>query len=251
MRVFFLAVAVLCVLYYLILAVYSRKFTSTFAGFWLAAGGVHLIFGCVPPFSIAGISVAAAAAAAWFLFACVELRILRAAFSGGKEKADCIVVLGAQVRGRKITDSLKRRLDRAAEYLERFPGTKIIVSGGQGPGEEVAEADAMAAYLIQNGVDERLIVRERNSVSTRENLRFSRKYADVENEKVGIVTNGFHIYRASLIAKEEGYRYLCMIPASSNPVYQLNYLTREFFAVADFFVFRSRRRKRGKGENHG
>ena len=63
MRVFFLAVAVLCVLYYLILAVYSRKFTSTFAGFWLAAGGVHLIFGCVPPFSIAGISVAAAAAA--------------------------------------------------------------------------------------------------------------------------------------------------------------------------------------------
>ena len=54
MRVVFFAVAAFCVLYYFILAVYSRKFTSTFAGFWLAAGGVHLVLGCVPPFSVAG-----------------------------------------------------------------------------------------------------------------------------------------------------------------------------------------------------
>ena len=64
MRVVFFAVAAFCVLYYFILAVYSRKFTSTFAGFWLAAGGVHLVLGCVPPFSVAGKAAAAASAAA-------------------------------------------------------------------------------------------------------------------------------------------------------------------------------------------
>ena len=246
MRVFFLTAAVLCILYYFILAVYSRKFTSTFAGFWLAAGGVHLVLGCVPPFSAAGKAAAVFGAAAWAVVLCVELRVLWAVCLAGREKADCIVVLGAQVRGRKITDSLRRRLDKTAEYLRDYPGTRVIVSGGQGSGEDVAEADAMAEYLIGKGVAESLISRERLSSSTRENLRYSRKYADVTKEKVGIVTNGFHIYRASLIAKEEGYREICMIPATSNPIYQPNYLAREFFALAQFFIFRGHRRKRGK-----
>ena len=244
MRVFFLAVAAFCVLYYVILAVYSRKFTSTFAGFWLAAGGVHLILGCVPPFSVAGRVAAAVAAMAWILFFCVEIRILWAMTSGGKEKADCVIVLGAQVRGRNITDSLKRRLDRTVEYLENFPETRVIVSGGQGPGEEIPEADAMAEYLVKKGIKKSLIYREDKSTSTRENFRFSRMYADVKKDKIGIVTNGFHIYRASLIAKEEGYEHICTVPASSNPVYQLNYLMREFFALLQFFISHRRRWKR-------
>lgn len=246
MRIFFLSAAVLCILYYFILAVYSRKFTSTFAGFWLAAGGVHLILGCLPPFSAVGKIASVLAAGAWLISLGVELRILGAVLFSRREKADCIIVLGAQVRGRKVTDSLRRRLDQAVEYLTEFPGTRVIVSGGRGPGEDVAEADAMAEYLIGKGVPESLISRERFSASTRENLRYSGQYADIAKERMGIVTNGFHIYRASLIAKEEGYRNVCMIPAASNPVYQLNYLAREFFALIQFFILRRHRRKRGK-----
>ena len=58
-----------------------------------------------------------------------------------------IIVLGAQVRGRKITDSLKRRLDCASEYLKEHPEVHVIVSGGQGKDEEVTEAYAMARYI--------------------------------------------------------------------------------------------------------
>lgn len=244
MRAFFLTAAVFCVLYYFVLAAYSRKFTSTFAGFWLAAGGVHLILGCVPPFSAVGRAAGAAAAAVWIIFICAQIRILLAAVAKGEERADYIIVLGAQVRGRTITDSLKRRLDRAADYLAEFPETKVIVSGGQGPGEEITEADAMAEYLIQRGIAKSRILREQKSSSTRENLRFCRKFADVKEERIGIVTNGFHIYRASLIAREEGYGNILAIPAPSNPVYQPNYLTREFFALAQFFAFRILGRKR-------
>lgn len=89
----------------------------------------------------------------------------------------------------------------------------------------------MADYLIRFGIDEKKIIREDRSVSTRENLRFSRQFTDPEQGITGIVTNGFHMYRACLIAKQEGYRNIYKIPASSNPVFQLNYLMREFFAV--------------------
>ena len=78
---------------------------------------------------------------------------------------------------------------------------------------------------------------EDKSASTRENLRFSRKYADAERDKVGIVTNDFHIYRSSLIARQEGYRNIYLIPADSNPVFQLNYLVREFFGVIQVCLF--------------
>ena len=153
-----------------------------------------------------------------------------------RQKVDCIIVLGAQVKGKKITDSLKRRLDRAALYLKKYPDTRVIVSGGQGPGEEISEADAMAAYLIRSGIDRERIIREDQSTSTSENLRYSRKYTDPEREDIGIVTNGFHMYRALLIAGQEGYRNAYKIPASSNPVFQINYLMREFFAVVHVWL---------------
>ncbi len=106
-----------------------------------------------------------------------------------------IIVLGAQVRGRKITDSLKRRLDCASEYLKEHPDVHVIVSGGQGKDEEVTEAYAMARYLECEGLDRRRIVQEDVSVNTLENLKFSRNLiADVDTP-VGIVSNNFHVYR--------------------------------------------------------
>ena len=123
------------------------------------------------------------------------------------------------------------RLDAAFFYLKHSPQTKVIVSGGRGPGEDISEAEAMSGYLMKHGVPKEKIFLENRSTSTRENLRFSRKYADAEKDRVGIVTNDFHIYRSSLIARQEGYENIIMIPAGSNPVFQINYLVREFFAV--------------------
>ena len=140
-----------------------------------------------------------------------------------------IIVLGAQVRGRKITDSLKRRLDSALEYLKEHPDVHVIVSGGQGNDEEVTEAYAMAQYLERAGIDCRRIIQEDASVNTLENLKFSRKLiADVDTP-VGIVSNNFHVYRALRLAKKQGYAKPCGIPAKSDARYQVHYLVREFF----------------------
>ena len=48
MKEYFWILGSLCVLYYLILVIYSRRLRSTFAVFWLLTGGAHLFFGCVP-----------------------------------------------------------------------------------------------------------------------------------------------------------------------------------------------------------
>ena len=238
MRYYFLITGCLCILYYLILAFYSRRLRSTFAAFWLMSGGVHLVLGCAPFPVYVYRTLAWLCLVCWILFLLTEFKIIRGMRAQCHEELDWIIVLGAQVRGRHITDSLRRRLDCALAYAQRFPRVKVIVSGGQGTGEAVSEAQAMAEYLEENGIPGEHIFKEDRSASTRENFRFSREYADAEREKVGIVTNDFHIYRSSLIAYREGYRNIYLIPADSNPVFQLNYLVREFFGVIQVFLFK-------------
>lgn len=63
--------------------------------------------------------------------------------------ADYLIVLGAHVYGERMSSNLKYRIELAKEYLEENPETKVIVSGGQGHGEKISEAEAMYRYLIK------------------------------------------------------------------------------------------------------
>lgn len=236
MRYYLLIAGSLCIVYYLILIIYSRRLRSTFAAFWLISGGVHLLLGCAPLPVYMYTMLKWGFLLLWLVFLTVESLILRGMSSRPDPGADWIIILGAQVRGTYITNSLRRRLDAGLVYLEDSSETRVIVSGGKGRGEDISEAEAMAGYLREHGIPQEKIREEDQSATTRENLRFSRQFADAERETVGIVTNDFHIYRASLIARQEGYQNIILIPASSNPVFQLNYLVREFFAVIQVWL---------------
>ena len=65
---------------------------------------------------------------------------------------------------------------------------------------------------------------------TSENLDYTGKLIDRE-KKVGLVTNNFHIYRALKMAKKQGYTNVSGLAAPSDPLYQIHYLVREFFAM--------------------
>lgn len=133
MKEYFWILGSLCVLYYLILVIYSRRLRSTFAVFWLLTGGAHLFFGCVPLPAYVESVFGWICLGLWILFLTVEIKICRGMFSKPERGAQWIIILGAQVRGRKITDSLKRRLDAAIHYLEENERTMVVVSGGRGP----------------------------------------------------------------------------------------------------------------------
>ncbi len=145
-------------------------------------------------------------------------------------------------RGERITDSLKRRLDAALLYHQVCPSVKIIVSGGQGKGEDVSEAYAMVQYLREHEVKDEQIMLEDQSRTTRENLRFSKAYLEELKTPVGIVTNNFHLFRALLIGRSEGYENLTGIAAGCNRILFLNYMVREFFAVVWLWIQRGKKK---------
>ena len=150
----------------------------------------------------------------------------------GEDSLDCIVVLGAQVHESGPSVVLKHRLDTARDYLERNPGTRCIVSGGQGANEHAPEADVMAAYLIEQGIDPDRIAIENRSSNTKENMGFSAALLDPARDRVGIVTNNFHVFRAIALARKAGYAHATGIAAPSNLDVLPNNLVRESLGLA-------------------
>ena len=144
---------------------------------------------------------------------------------------DAIIVLGAHVRESGPSVVLRYRLDAAVDYLNKYPDTKCIVSGGQGYNEPCTEAEAMYDYLVQQGIAPERIIQEPEATSTLENLEYSKQYCDCENDRVGIVTNGFHSFRSSLLAKKAGYQDVVRIAAGSVPLYLPSNVLRECLAV--------------------
>lgn len=142
-------------------------------------------------------------------------------------KADYIIVLGAGILGTKVPPLLAARIDRGIELLHRNPDAKLIMSGGQGPGEDIPESEAMAFYALERGVDIECIMMEQKSVSTEENLRFSRELMVKENPKIIIVTTAYHVFRALLLARRQGIK-CAGFGAKTKWYFTLNALIREF-----------------------
>ncbi len=122
------------------------------------------------------------------------------------DSADCVIVLGCQVKGETPTPMLCDRLNAALELLESNPNAVCVVSGGQGPQEHISEAEAMRRYLNERGIADKRIITEPLSTSTEENLRFSAELLSERGFKgsIVVVTNEFHQYRADIYARRAG-----------------------------------------------
>ncbi len=152
---------------------------------------------------------------------------------------DAIIVLGAGVRGETVSLTLKHRLDKAVEYWNKNQKAIIVVSGGQGPQEDISEALAMKRYLVKNNIPDDIIIMEDQSTSTYENFVYSKKILDdvfKESYSIVYITNDFHIYRAGQIADLVGLentRFAAKTAWSTIP----NAYLREVLAVVKSWVF--------------
>lgn len=120
---------------------------------------------------------------------------------------DYLLILGCGLRGSEPTSPLKARLDTALDYLEKNDSCTVIVSGGRGNGEDISEAEAMRRYLTEHGIEDERILIEDKSTSTTENFKFSNKIINgaLASEPAAFITNDFHIYRATSLAKLQGF----------------------------------------------
>lgn len=146
-------------------------------------------------------------AAFTLLFSVTSLLAFSAGHAAPVDDADVLIVLGCGIKGTKPTLTLSRRLDKAIEYLNANENTKVILSGGQGNGEIISEAQAMSRYMTEHGIPQQRIITEDKSESTEENFAYSKEIIDEmypEGASVCYVTTYFHVYRAGKVAKKCG-----------------------------------------------
>jgi len=164
-------------------------------------------------------------------FVIVECIIIYNMRSTAATNADYIIVLGCQVDGSIPSIPLLRRVNTAINYLKKNQNTNVVISGGQGPGEDITEAAVMKRILVQNGINEKRIFEENNSKSTMENFKFSDKLYNLKDKNVIIVSTDYHMFRALSTAKKLNYKNINSLPSRSQLSVLPVYLLREYAAV--------------------
>ena len=162
---------------------------------------------------------------------------------GANKKPDgteTLVVLGSKVNSYGPSLMTAQRLKAAIKFMNEHPDTNCVLSGGQGSDEPFSEANGMYDYMVSHGIDADRLYLEDRSTNTRENLKFSKEIIESEglNEKITIVSNEFHLYRAGLIAKKLGFDY-SSIPGRSLLILFPTYYIRELYAIlAQWIIYR-------------
>lgn len=176
--------------------------------------------------------------AALVYFAFATVCIFRASHDKPESENTTLIVLGCKVKGDRPSLMLKKRLDTAYDYLTLHPDVCAIVSGGKGDDEQISEAECMYNYLTEQGISPERLFMENNSVSTFENLKFSKKILS-ENKlpkNITLVTDGYHQLRAEMIAESLGYESPKNLSAQTSFWLIPTYYVREWFGVAYQFI---------------
>lgn len=168
----------------------------------------------------------------------LSVKMLKAQHNRADFTKPCtVIILGCRVRGTRPTRMLRRRLNTAYEYMQKNPQSVCIVSGGKGADEQISEAQAMKTYLLGLGLEESRIYFEDRSTSTLENLKFSQEIIRSRglSDNIAVATDGFHQYRASLLARRLGMSVKA-ISASTEPRYLPTYWVREWFGITLYTI---------------
>jgi len=233
MKLFFFILSMFCFLYALFVRAFAgflKRIIIPWTGLALVLFALSMLWENFPLWARTVLVMLMLAGAA--VYAYYGYKLIRVIHDSKKDQpVDYLIVLGAQVYGRRPCDALKLRLEGALLRHALHPKAKIIVSGGRGEDEEFAEAEVMREYLLARGVDSPAILVEDRSANTAENLKYSMELMDRPDAPVGIVTNSFHLFRAMELAAKIGLKKAVPVYAKSGDVTFLHHFSREIVAV--------------------
>ncbi len=175
--------------------------------------------------------------AAFLVLFSVETVLMVNAINATPPEDATVVVLGCAVKGTSPSQMLSLRIDAAERYLREHPQAVAVLSGGQGDDEDISEAQCMFNELTKRGIAaERLYIEDR-STSTRENIRFSAEIIKENglSENLAVVSNNFHLYRASLVVKNEGYSFYSVSAGTPLTLFP-TYWMREYLGIVAQWV---------------
>lgn len=129
-------------------------------------------------------------------------RILTSEKAAELADVDCIMVLGCQVKDSgKPSDMLADRLRRGIEVYELGASPKLLMSGDHGR-TEYDEVNTMKQVAIDAGIPSSDVFMDHAGFSTYESVYRARDI--FEADKIIIITQEYHLYRALFIAEKLG-----------------------------------------------
>ncbi|MBA2597702.1 MAG: YdcF family protein [Chloroflexia bacterium] len=176
--------------------------------------------------------IAAAIAGAFLIGA-----IYRQARIDGARPVEAIVVLGTAQYNGAPGPVFRARLDRALTLWDEGYAPLLVVTGGKMPGDGYTEAEAAWTYLTEAGVPPAAIISENAAGDTWESMQgVAALLAPLGVDEVIVVSDGFHLFRSRLMARDVGLRTWGS-PAAESPIRtggggELTYILREAAAVA-------------------
>lgn len=151
------------------------------------------------------------------------------------KNVDCALVLGCGIwNDGAPTPMLADRLERGVELYEGGASLKLLMSGDHGR-KNYDEVNVMKGYAIDAGIPSHNIFMDHAGFSTYESIYRARDI--FQAEKVIIVTQGYHMYRALNIAKKLGLEAYGVCSDQQTYAGQEYREAREILArVKDFFT---------------
>lgn len=166
--------------------------------------------------------------------------VIREAKKNHRDSCDYLMVLGGNVIGEDTpSPQLLKRMEAAADYLKENTDCFIIPCGGCfRPQQKKSEAEIIANYLIEQGIDESRFILEDKSTTTVENFEFALEIIKahsgktVSETRIAFLSSDYHIFRAAVIAKtcglENPLKVSCKTPSEAYKRY-----VREYFVAYD------------------
>ena len=149
------------------------------------------------------------------------------------DNIDCIVVLGAGIRQGGPSPMLEDRLLTAIELYDKKIAPKILVSGDH-EYSDYDEVNVMKNYLIEKGIPSEDIFMDHAGLSTYDSIYRTKKI--FKADKVVIVTQKYHLYRALYVAKSINLKSYGVSASKQSYAFQIKRDIREIAArVKDFF----------------
>lgn len=183
------------------------------------------------------LSLAAVIVAAIVVTAAAETVLMVRAAAKKPPANTTAVVLGCSVKGTRPSLILAERLEAAYDYLIENPKAVCVLSGGQGAGEDITEAECMYRYLTAKGISAERLILEDKSTNTEENLRYTKELLKEQGlgNEITIVTSEFHEYRANATAEKLGF-VSYSTPSWTHLLYLPTYYVRELYGILYYMI---------------
>ena len=140
--------------------------------------------------------------------------IVIGSFMRQRKKAEYAIVLGMALEEGKPTRDLVYRVEMGKKYLDEYPDSKLVLTGGNPNPDEPTEAEVMEKILLKMGVSKDRLILEDKSESTKTNFQNTMEIIGADTPVV-LITSNYHLNRAVKIAKKAGFKTVHRLPARS------------------------------------